>query len=612
MTSISRMKFSTEKYSAAASIFVLAAMLVALGWLQYRSTQRVTEATAHNMEEGLQSSLFDFRQALERELTHLCVDLQAGDRSASFGPAEVASRLAEWQRSGPHAALATEVIFWDSEATEPVSISAGGYRKVSWPSQLSGMPVELKALFSDGGMPPAMSPGVPRREDKSMGPEPHFDWMLDMQQLALVHPVPFAGRSAARLVWLIVPLDRAFLAQHLLPELALHEFARYGQNYDVAIVLNGAAPTVLYSSQSEFGAKPNFGFDASLNLFGPPELIRGMFLSHTPGMVFPVMTEASRDTPHIFIVPLVPSGPKLMLIVRHREGSIEAAVSSLRERNLALNFGILAILAITLTLILLNSQRARSLAQMQMDFVAGISHELRTPLTAILLAARNLEDGVVPEDALARYGAAIKGQAAQLSGLVDEILLFSETHSGHHVYKFEAVDVALAIQNTLESLAPLIESSGFAIEEKISSDLPLVWADSAALGQCLQNLISNSLKYGGQKQWAMVRALVVEKSGRREVCVSVEDRGVGIAKSELKQIFEPFYRSPGVASQVHGNGLGLPLAKMMVEAMGGQLTVSSDPGCGSTFTIHLQLAEEAVSGSGVVAAAPFKFQVQML
>jgi signal transduction histidine kinase len=68
------------------------------------------------------------------------------------------------------------------------------------------------------------------------------------------------------------------------------------------------------------------------------------------------------------------------------------------------------------------------------------------------------------------------------------------------------------------------------------------------------------------------------------------DRGLGIAPAELKQIFEPFYRSPEVVSQIHGNGLGLPLTKNMVEAMGGRLTVSSKPGKGSTFTIYLRPA----------------------
>jgi signal transduction histidine kinase len=279
----------------------------------------------------------------------------------------------------------------------------------------------------------------------------------------------------------------------------------------------------------------------------------------------------------------------MAVIAQHRQGSLEMAVARLHERNLAVSFGIFALLAITLALIVITTQRARKLARMQMDFVAGVSHELRTPLTAILLAAKNLEDGVVGTSRLTAYGVAIKNQAAQLAGLVDEILLFSETDSGHHVYKIEAMNVALGIQNTIESLAPLIDSSGFTVEEDVASDLPLALGDSAAFSQCLQNLITNSLKYGGVKKWTGVRAFASENSGKKEVCVSVEDRGMGIGSRDLKQIFEPFYRTPeAVAAQIHGNGLGLPLTRTMMEAMRGRITVSSQPGKGSTFTLHLR------------------------
>jgi signal transduction histidine kinase len=351
-------------------------------------------------------------------------------------------------------------------------------------------------------------------------------------------------------------------------------------------MLDGDNQAVLYSSQPGFGNIPSAA-DASLRLFGPPLLVRGTFFSHMPGVVFPTLAES--NTPHLFIDPVMKAsnGGNLTVIAQHRKG-LEAAVKDLRDRNLAMNFGILGILVLTLTLVVATSQRAQMLAQMQMDFVAGVSHELRTPLTAIILAARNLEDGVVHENGLVRYGAAIKGQAAQLSELVDEILLFSETHSGRHVYKIEAVDVTLGIQTTIENLAPLIEASGFIVEEEVSPDLPLVRADAAAFTQCLQNLISNSLKYGGEKKWVGVRAFSHETAGRGEICVSVQDRGIGIKSGELKQIFEPFYRSADVASEIHGNGLGLPLTKTMVEAMGGRLTVASEPGKGSNFTIHLR------------------------
>jgi signal transduction histidine kinase len=582
-------------------IMLLAAILAVLGILQYRSTEQVSEATARDMEESLQSVLFDFRHALEGELSNLCLALQSNVEGYYVEkPKDVAHRLNQWRQTAQHPGLVSEAFLWESSSqSEPVLIAPTGVHKPSaWPLALTGLAAELQnsSLDADDTVVPGSSPaGAPPNKPMLFGKGSRFGWMLDQEHLALLHPTFVSGEpETTRVIWLIVPLERQFLTQHLLPELVKHQFGGRGENYKVAVVLDGDAPAVLYSSGSGFGSSPNSAFDARLNLFGPPSLVRGVSSPHAAGVVLPAFGE-STDAPPLFIDPFVqsPHGPVLAVIAQHRQGSLDVAVARLHERNLAVSFGVFGVLAITLTLIVVTSQRARRLARMQMDFVAGVSHELRTPLTAILLAARNLEDGVVGQSGLARYGAAIKNQAAQLSGLVEEILLFSETHSGHHVYKIEAVDVTLGIENTIESLAPLIDSSGFTVEQNVAPDLPLALGDSAAFSQCLQNLITNSLKYGGEGKWTGVRAFL-SKNGKKEICVSVEDRGIGIGNSELKQIFEPFYRSPDVvAAQIHGNGLGLPLTKTMLEAMKGKITVSSRPGEGSTFTIHLRPAGAA-------------------
>ena len=113
--------------------------------------------------------------------------------------------------------------------------------------------------------------------------------------------------------------------------------------------------------------------------------------------------------------------------------------------------------------------------------------------------------------------------------------------------------------------------------------------------QSLQNLITNAVKYGGEKRWLGISARAVrEKERAQEIELSVEDRGMGISKEEIAHIFEPFYRSPAVTDAgIHGTGLGLPLARKMVEEMGGRLTAKSELGKGSSFTIHLPLSEAA-------------------
>jgi signal transduction histidine kinase len=111
------------------------------------------------------------------------------------------------------------------------------------------------------------------------------------------------------------------------------------------------------------------------------------------------------------------------------------------------------------------------------------------------------------------------------------------------------------------------------------------------LARCLQNLIGNAAKYGGDQRWVGIRAWMAEGSnGGNEICISVADRGIGIRPEDLGHIFEPFYRASEVTeAQIHGTGLGLPLAKKIAQALGGTITVASEFGKGSTFTLHLPL-----------------------
>jgi signal transduction histidine kinase len=135
------------------------------------------------------------------------------------------------------------------------------------------------------------------------------------------------------------------------------------------------------------------------------------------------------------------------------------------------------------------------------------------------------------------------------------------------------------------------------VEQTVEPDLPYVMGDLLALSRCLQNLIVNAIKYGARDRWVRIRAFR-EKTGSQshaEVSISVQDRGIGIDKTDLPHIFEPFYRSAVVrAAQIHGTGLGLPLARSIAEAMGGKLTVESKPGVGTVFTLHLQSAGETI------------------
>lgn len=238
---------------------------------------------------------------------------------------------------------------------------------------------------------------------------------------------------------------------------------------------------------------------------------------------------------------------------------------------------------------------ALKLAKMQMDFVASVSHELRTPLAVICASAQNIADGVVDEkEQLAKYGSVIGHHSRQLTELVNQILLFASTHEGRQRYVLRPLQAATIIQSVLTNTRELAEEAGVMVEQTVEPDLPAVMGDLSAICQCVQNLVLNAVKYGGNHPAVAIRALrgKVEGGHGDEVRISVEDHGIGIEGTELEQIFEPFYRSPAVtAAQIHGTGLGLPLARNIAEAMGGRISVVSKLGVGSRFTLHLPVGQ---------------------
>ena len=240
------------------------------------------------------------------------------------------------------------------------------------------------------------------------------------------------------------------------------------------------------------------------------------------------------------------------------------------------------------------TQSAVQLAKLQMDFVASISHELRTPLAVIRSAAENIADGVVGgKEQLAKYGAVIRNQSRQVTELVNQILLYAASHDRKKRYVMQPLAITEIIRSAMVNTAEMVREAGFVVEQHIDPDLPPVMGDLAALSRCLQNLIVNAVKYGGPSHWVAIRAAMQENGKSSEIIISVQDRGIGIDKSEIGHIFEPFYRSPAVsAAQIHGTGLGLPLSRSIAEAMGGKLTVQSKLGAGSTFTLHLPAATD--------------------
>jgi signal transduction histidine kinase len=285
------------------------------------------------------------------------------------------------------------------------------------------------------------------------------------------------------------------------------------------------------------------------------------------------------------------AGGRWKLILNHEAGSLDQAVSDLLLKNLLISFGILLLLAISMLIMIVATRRAQRLAQQKMEFVAAISHELRTPLAVICSAGENLADGVVPDLPRARqYGKVIHNEGRRLAEMVDQALEFAGAQSGRKTVAPRPIHVRDLLDRATAACRPHLRDSGFVIEERIDQGLPMVLADAAEIARVLQNLIDNAIKYGGDQHWIGIQALE-QPGGHGEVSITVRDSGMGIPPADLPHIFEPFYRAHEVvAAQIHGSGLGLSVVRQIVEAHGGRITVQSQPGKGSAFTLYLPCA----------------------
>jgi two-component system, OmpR family, sensor histidine kinase SenX3 len=427
----------------------------------------------------------------------------------------------------------------------------------------------------------------------------------------------------------IVQFDLAFIKNDLFPALAAKHLASNGVHdylYQVRAA-ESAAGKLIYASEGAFTSK-EAGEQAFANggdvaesffkvRFSPRDQIffNGASANATKQQTMSVKVFTS-DVNVTHNPPTREIGERLstalkrntdgqwQLVIQHRAGSLEAAVATVRRRNLAISFGVLLLLGVSVGLIVISSRRAQHLAEKQIEFVAGVSHELRTPLSVICSAAENLADGVVENrDQIKRYGTLIRDEGRRLTGMVEQVLEFAGAQSGKQGYDLRPVAPERVIEDALAALHLPIEESGFEIEEQLADELPLVRADSAALSRALQNLISNALKYGGERRWLRVSARVFKYVTGEELQLAVTDRGLGIPPEELAHIFDPFYRGKEVtAAQIHGNGLGLSLVKHIVEAHGGRITVESKIGEGSTFTLHLPVLHEATSSTAIMAS----------
>jgi signal transduction histidine kinase len=570
----------------AIAVFLLF-LLAALATLQYRWIGRVSDLERQRMRANLQAAGSRFTEDFDSELTRafLAFHPEAGGTTEE-GLERAIEGWDRWRDQAPwpdliHAAFVARRKDGGALELARLDPQARRFDPVPWPAGFDGPRQRLAIELARG--------------------QHRFPFaVIDPELPGLTLPLAFGPSTEAGGALLVLQLDRKALAEEVLPELTRRHFGS-PEETDYALAVLDAQGRAVFRSDARVPLESFHNADLRVGMLGlrpfhemrsvwrhrqhdgphkrePAPMILGMHIGGPEPPPSGEMKERSE--------PL--GGGAWNLAIQHRVGSLEAAVARARHHNLAASLGILALLAVTSGLMVITTQRAQRLARQQIEFVAGVTHELHTPLTAIRSAGQNLADGVVGDpQQVRRYGSLIEREGRRLTDLVGQVLELAGIQSGRKVYQVQPEEVEALVDGALEDCRVLLDERKVRVDLEIPPDLPPVLADGAALRRALRNLIENAVRHGGAGNWVGLRA----RGAADGVEITVEDRGPGIRREDLPHLFKPFYRGKETAvNGVPGSGLGLSVVRYVVEALGGKVSVESQDGEGSAFTLHLPAA----------------------
>lgn len=531
---------------------IIAAVCAVLSFLQYRWTGELSKAEPALLRAGLNEQLRRFAEDFNSEIRESCESLvpasyelkDAGNISA------LRNRYAQWASSHDRN------IFWRIGMAAPVKgelalyaiNAAGSASRIEWPPDWEPLREAMKSRLEGIGRPPNASPDSNLIE------------------------IPIFAEPGSESGWMIFELNEGYLRSRVLPRLVTEYLNPVEANYDVSVAAVRER-NAIFSTRSDRESVAVHA-DATAGLL-PGDIGGGGGRGH-----------GGHGRGHD-----QGRGARWVVAVRHRAGSLEDAVASARRKNLIASLILVGLLGGTAWALVQYTAHSRRLADMQLQFVAGISHDLRTPLTAIRGAAFNLVEGVVKEPAVVtRYLRLILRNADELTGMIENVLAFSATLRPARREHPETIALAEVLRRAIDMMTPEIEQAGCRIEMTIAGQLPPVAADPIAVELVFRNLISNAARHGAGGKWIGVSAA---RSGEAvEVCV--RDHGPGIPDEERERIFEPFYRGKQTRTQrIPGTGLGLSLVKNTIERYKGAVQVNNLPGGGAQFTVCLPAFQNA-------------------
>jgi two-component system sensor histidine kinase SenX3 len=337
-----------------------------------------------------------------------------------------------------------------------------------------------------------------------------------------------------------------------------------------------------------------------------PDVPEGLtrLLAVLPGAAFVVgpdgtVLDASAPAAPLGVVPgrriSTPEVSALVAAVRRdgviREEEIDVRRPPLGAGVLHLRARVAPLSTTTVLVLLEDLSEAQRVDAVRRDFVANVSHELKTPVGALSLLAEAVQAASDDPEAVQRFAARMQGEAVRLANLVNDLVDLSRLQGGEPIKDPVPVEVDRVVAEAVDATKTLAHAREIdvVVGEPIAA---VVMGDENQLVMALRNLVTNAVAYSP----ARTRVAVAARQSRGVVEISVTDQGIGIPAEEQHRIFERFYRVDPARSRITGGtGLGLALVKHVCQNHGGECTVWSVEGEGSTFTLRLPVADPAVA-----------------
>lgn len=251
----------------------------------------------------------------------------------------------------------------------------------------------------------------------------------------------------------------------------------------------------------------------------------------------------------------------------------------------------LAVILIISGFTLFYLHKQKKITDVRNDFVNNMTHEFKTPIATISLACEAITDESTMEDTATKraYVSIIKDENERLKNMVNNILQIAQLKKGQLEMNIEKFDIHMLIKSIAESVSLQVTSNNGTLLLKLDAASPDVFADRTHIENCVINLVENAIKYSKHNPLIEIGT----RKERKYFVVYVKDNGIGIAKKNIKRIFQEFYRvTKGNIHNTKGYGMGLDYVKKIVYLHGGYITVKSELNKGSIFTLYLPIKKD--------------------